>query len=85
MLFNLSFDVMGFYKTQGNIDIDDFKLETKKKYRIIYLNEHVQFKYVWDLFRTDCVIQNERGKDNEYMKERYYGTRESCTGDSTIS
>jgi hypothetical protein len=53
MLFNLSFDVIGFCKTQGNIDIDDFKLETKQKYPIIYLNEHGQIKYNRDLFRTD--------------------------------
>jgi hypothetical protein len=46
MLFNLSFDVIGFCKRQGNIDIDDFKLETKQKYPIIYVNEHPQINRI---------------------------------------
>jgi hypothetical protein len=69
MLFNLSFDVIGFYKTHGKIEIDEVKHETKQKYRIIYLNEHVQIKYTWDLFRTEWVIENEIGKDDKYSKE----------------
>jgi hypothetical protein len=77
MLFNLSFDLLGFWKKQGNRDIADFKFETKKKYPTIYLNEHGQFKYVWDLFRTDWVIDNEIWKDDEYRKERSRRTWES--------
>jgi hypothetical protein len=77
MLFNLSFDVIVFRKTQGNIDIDDFKLETKQKYPIIYLNEHVQINYNRDLFRTDCVIEKESGKNDEHKKGKFYGTWQS--------
>jgi hypothetical protein len=56
------------------IGIDDFKLEKKKKYSLIYLNEHAQRKIVWNLFRTDWVIENESEIDDQDKEERDYVT-----------
>jgi hypothetical protein len=73
MMLNLSFDIIGFCKTQGSIDIDDAKIRPTKSYPIIYLHEYAQFKYIWDLFRTKWVRGNERGKDDMNFDGRWRG------------
>jgi hypothetical protein len=61
---------------------DEFKLEIKKKYSLIYLNEHARCKYVWNLFGTGWVIENESGRDDQDKEERDYGTCEKMNGSS---
>jgi hypothetical protein len=64
MLLYLSFGVINFCRTLENFRVDVDKYEVENKYPIIYLHECVRFKYIWRLFRTECVFENEAPSDN---------------------